>query len=172
MCLNSRFFSKYPHSPPNSLYPYLKHQIWFYSCSFSKCCQVHHRNIKTWQEHSRNTPIHTNFRRTRQFQSTDYYEVGKTRRAILGQFLGMKLPQRPIKMHQEKKLTKKKGRNGKYLFEYELCMLLGVFSTCWAKIYERSFRGMDLQKMISWISLTWFSLAHNSHCFSPPWPQF
>jgi hypothetical protein len=56
----------------------------------------------------------------------------------LGQFLRRKLPQRPIKMHQEKKLTKKKSRNGKYLFESELRMLWVVFSTCWAKIYERS----------------------------------
>jgi hypothetical protein len=36
---------------------------------------------------------------------TDYYEVGKTRRAFVGQFLRWKLPQRPIKMHQEKKLN-------------------------------------------------------------------
>ncbi len=71
--------------------------------------------------------------------TTDYYEVGKTRRDFLGQFLRWKHTTRPNKIHQEKKTNqKKKGRNCKYLFEYELCMLLGVFSTCWPKKYERS----------------------------------
>ncbi len=41
---------------------------------------------------------------------SDYYEVGKTRRAFLGQFLRQKLPQRRIKMHEEKKLTKKRQK--------------------------------------------------------------
>jgi hypothetical protein len=40
--------------------------------------------------------------------------------------------------HRKKIPIKSNGKSSRYLFEYELRMLLGVFSTCWAKNYERS----------------------------------
>jgi hypothetical protein len=61
-----------------------------------------------------------------------YYQVGKTRRAFWDNSSAgntHKDPTRPIQ---------KKEKKGRYLFEYELRMILGVFSTCWAKNYERS----------------------------------
>jgi len=67
--------------------------------------------------------------------STDYYELCRTHRWILSQFLHPEAQSAPI----EKKVPiKSNGKSSRYLFEYELRMLLGVFSTCWAKKYERS----------------------------------
>ncbi len=58
------------------------------------------------------------------YRITDYYQVGKTRRASLGQFLRRwKHSQRPTR--SIKKKTKNKKR---HLFEYELRMLLGVLA--------------------------------------------
>ncbi len=73
-----------------------------------------------------------NFLNLVQLSSTDYYEVGKTRRA----FGTIPPPETLFKTQQDP--SRKEKKNGRYLFEYELCMLFGVFSTCLAKFYERS----------------------------------
>jgi hypothetical protein len=67
--------------------------------------------------------------------ATDYYELCRTHHGILSQFLH---PEAQIEPIEKREPIKSNGKSSRYLFEYELCMLLGVFSTCWAKKYERS----------------------------------
>ena len=66
---------------------------------------------------------------------TDSYELCRTRNGIFSQFLH---PESQIEPIEKREPIKSNGKSSWYLFEYELRMLLGVFSTCWAKKYERS----------------------------------
>jgi hypothetical protein len=67
--------------------------------------------------------------------ATDYYQLCRTHHGILSQFLH---PEAQIAPIEKKEPIKSNGKSSRYLFEYELRMLLGVFSTCWAKNYKRS----------------------------------
>ena len=67
--------------------------------------------------------------------TSDYYELCRTHNGIFSQFLH---PESQIEPIEKREPIKSNGKSSRYLFEYELRMLLGVFSTCWAKKYERS----------------------------------
>ncbi len=66
---------------------------------------------------------------------SDYYELCRTHHGILSQFLR---PEAQIEPIEKREPLKSNGKSSRYLFEFELRMLLGVFSTCWAKNYKRS----------------------------------
>jgi hypothetical protein len=67
-------------------------------------------------------------------KTTDYYELGIARTAFWDNSSARNSKYRPSR----KKTIKSNGKSSRYLFEYESRMLFGVFSTCWAKSYERS----------------------------------